>query len=210
MRRGSGSTPQRRWSATSAGGASTPWRWGSRPTGSIACSPITRTHCAPCATSASAWSIACPCSSACSSARRLGSWATCRSCSRARGCSEPRRLGSLQRRRNGFLHLNERVTLQLEPLHFGKSHMQVKADGIDHALVGYELHAAATLVACLGLSELNQCTPIAVTLKLGQDGYELELHELPMHIQPDRCGDETLGLEHPERTTVYPLRNVHP
>ena len=47
-------------SATSAGGGSTPWRWGSRPTGSTGCSPTAPTRCGWCATSASAWSTALP------------------------------------------------------------------------------------------------------------------------------------------------------
>jgi 2-octaprenyl-6-methoxyphenol hydroxylase len=58
---GSGSIPVRLmcWSAISAGGASTPWRWGSRPTGSTGCSPTAPTRYASCATSASASSTAC-------------------------------------------------------------------------------------------------------------------------------------------------------
>jgi hypothetical protein len=47
------------WSATSAGAASTPSRWGSRPTASTGCFPTARTCCASRATSASAWSTAC-------------------------------------------------------------------------------------------------------------------------------------------------------
>src|SRR5262245_27713994 len=88
--------------------------------------------------------------------------------------------------------------------------MQVKADGIDHSLVGYKLHTAATLVAGLRLSELEQCAPIAATLAFRQDGYELELYKLPIHIQANRRSDQTPGLEHPERTAVDPLRNVNP
>ena len=67
-------------SVISAGGASIRWPWGSPPTGSIGCSPTTPPCCGWPAMSASAWSIACPASSTCSSARPPVLSARCQNC----------------------------------------------------------------------------------------------------------------------------------
>src|SRR5579862_8030184 len=86
MRRGSGSisVPRPCSNATSAGGGSTPWRWASPPTASTACSPTAPTCCARSAISVSASLIACPISSACSSAKPRAWSATCPNCCAAR------------------------------------------------------------------------------------------------------------------------------